>query len=122
MKTTKLVWVGIRTTDFGKSVRFFRDVMGMTLHELDENKEFAWFKLESGQSFELFGPADQKRAFMTGPVLGFQVEDVRAARREMEAAGVEFITEVREARGSAWCYFKGPSGEVLEITEGLPKE
>jgi catechol 2,3-dioxygenase-like lactoylglutathione lyase family enzyme len=100
MKTTELVWVGIRTPDFQESVRFFRDVLGMPLNELDEEKEFAWFRLDTGQSFELFGRDDPKRQFMTAPVLGFKVEDAHEARKRMEGTGVEFITDVREARGS----------------------
>lgn len=119
MRTTELVWVGIRAKDFEESVRFFRDVLGMPINELDEEKEFAWFRLETGQSFEIFGADDPKRQFMTAPVLGFKTDDVYEARKRMEGSDVEFITDIREARGSRWFYFRAPDGNIYEMTEGL---
>ena len=41
-----------------------------------------------GGHFEVFGPGDQAHQhFSTGPVVGFVVEDLSAAVRELEAAG-----------------------------------
>ena len=44
------------------------------------------------------------------PVLAFQVEDVRAARKELESRGVEFVTDVDGNESEAWAYFRGPDG------------
>ena len=49
------------------------------------------------------------------PVLAFQVEDVRAARNELEARGVEFVTGVDGNETEAWAYFRGPDGYLYEI-------
>jgi hypothetical protein len=53
---------------------------------------------------------------MVAPVAGFEVDDVAAARREMEAKGIRFIGEVHDAPSSAWSHFYGPDGHVYEIT------
>ena len=61
---------------------------------LEQREGLALFEMPSGQLFEVFGSESRYYELHAGPVLGFQVEDVRAARRELESAGVEFITDV----------------------------
>ena len=47
------------------------------------------------------------------------VDDIRAAREELLAHGVEAVTDVKEASdGTArWAYFRDPEGNVFEITQ-----
>jgi catechol 2,3-dioxygenase-like lactoylglutathione lyase family enzyme len=54
--------------------------------------------------------------------LAFRVEDIEAAKAELEAAGVEFLSEpnvVDEGvlAGWRWVYFRDPFGIVLELVE-----
>jgi catechol 2,3-dioxygenase-like lactoylglutathione lyase family enzyme len=54
--------------------------------------------------------------------LAFQVEDVAARKRELEARGVEFLGEVNVVdegvlAGWRWVYFRDPFGIVLELVE-----
>ena len=52
--------------------------------------DFAAFRLPEGGTFEVFGPRDRDHAhFSTGPVVGFVVDDLPGAVRELEAAGVD---------------------------------
>jgi hypothetical protein len=59
-------------------------------------------------------------------VLAFQVEDVRAARKELESRGVEFVTDVEGNEAEAWTYFRGPGRYLYELWQttrpwkGLP--
>ena len=54
---------------------------------------------------------------MKAPVAGSRVDDVVAAREEMERKGVLFIGPVhRTARGGGWSHVFGPDGHVNEIT------
>jgi hypothetical protein len=48
-------------------------------------------------------------------VLAFQVEDVRAARKELESRGVEFVTDVEGNEAEAWAYFRGPDRYRYEL-------
>jgi hypothetical protein len=43
-----------------------------------------------------------------------QVDDVRAARKEIESHGVEFVTDVN-GNSEAWTYFRGPDGYLYEL-------
>jgi catechol 2,3-dioxygenase-like lactoylglutathione lyase family enzyme len=117
MRITNLVWGGTRTDRFDETVSFFRDVLGMKV--ADTQSGFASFKLPGGDKFEVFGPDDSDHDhFKTGPVIGFGVEDVDAARAELEGAGVEFIGPTRSEGEYVWAHFRGPDGNVYEIALG----
>jgi catechol 2,3-dioxygenase-like lactoylglutathione lyase family enzyme len=73
------------------------------------------FELPSGQLFEVFGSESRHYQFHHCPVVGFQVEDVRAAKQEMESKGIEFMTDVLGDDMEAWAYFRGPDGYLYEI-------
>jgi len=106
-------WAGVRTSDLNLSSRFFSDILG--LQRVHDGKGLVQFELPSGQLFEIFGSESRYYQFHNCPVIGFQVEDVRAARQEMEGQGVEFMTEVFGDEKEAWAYFHGPDGYLYEI-------
>lgn len=115
MIVTGLTWLGTRTDDYAATVALFRDVMSLEVKELTES--FAWFQLPNGDQVEVFGREDPDHEFFTtGPVVGFEVTDLDQARRELEAAGVEFIGEIHGTPGGRWSHFRGPDGTVYEIT------
>ncbi|HLZ70839.1 MAG TPA: VOC family protein [Dehalococcoidia bacterium] len=118
MEVQRIRWAGVRTHDFASTVRFFSEVMGLSPNQTDTTRMAAGFRLPSGQQFEVFGPASRYFPLHGCPVLGFEVDDVHAARRELEAAGVEFVSEViEEPSGEAWTYFRGPDGVLYELTQ-----
>jgi hypothetical protein len=45
----------------------------------------------------------------------FQVEDVRAAKQELESNGIEFMTEIFGDDEEAWVNFRGPDGFLYEL-------
>ncbi len=92
MRVLGYTWAGVRTADLKSAERFFADVLGLAL--VHEGKGMVQFEVPSGQLFEVFGPESAYYRLHACPVLAFQVEDVRAARKELEAQGVEFVTEV----------------------------
>jgi len=106
-------WAGVRTSDLNSSSRFFSDILG--LRRVHHGKGLVQFELPSGQLFEVFGSESRYYQFHNCPVLGFQVEDVRAAKQEMELKGVEFMTDVFGDDKAAWAYFRGPDGYPYEI-------
>jgi catechol 2,3-dioxygenase-like lactoylglutathione lyase family enzyme len=116
MKARGLVWLGTRTRNFDDTVRFFGDTLG--LRAVHEEPDFAVFRLPDGHKVEVFGPGDEEYVhFDKGPVAGFLVDDVREARADLEAAGIAFIGPVHEADdGGSWSHFRGPDGNVYEVT------
>jgi predicted enzyme related to lactoylglutathione lyase len=109
-----LSWLGIRVADLGGAKRFMEQ---LGLSPVHAENEMAVFEAENGDTVEVFGPGDDDhRHFDTGPVVGFRVDDVEAARRELEGAGVEFIGGIERGGGMVWAHFRGPEGFVYEIT------
>lgn len=106
-------WAGVRSIDLEPTVRFFAETLGLSLTEQHEG--LAQFVMPSGRLFEVFGSKSRYYQLHACPVLGFQVEDVRAARRELESAGVEFMTDVFGDESEAWKYFRGPDSYVYEL-------
>lgn len=114
MEVRSLSWMGVRVTDFESAIAFLQR-LGLE-HERTEG-EMAVFHARNGDTVEVFGPGDaDHRHFTTGPVVGFEVDDVEAARRTVEAAGAELIGSVKRGGGMAWAHFRGPEGFVYELT------
>jgi catechol 2,3-dioxygenase-like lactoylglutathione lyase family enzyme len=112
-------WAAIRPRDYAASVRFFGETLGLETYRLNPERDFAHFLLPSGEALELFGPRSPHAEVSGGPVLGFEVPDVSAARAAMEAGGAAFITETRglEAGSRARAYFRDPAGFVHELCQ-----
>ena len=54
--------------------------------------------------------------------MAFQVDDIAAAKAELEAGGIEFYSEVNVVNdgvlaGWRWVYFADPDGYPLELVE-----
>src|SRR5215208_1790651 len=90
MRVKRIGWAGTRTSEYPAMVAFLQAVLGLTTSQ--QESDFAAFQLPEGGTFEVFGPGDQDHQhFSTGPVVGFVVDDLTAAVRELEAAGVELL-------------------------------
>ena len=113
MRVLGYTWAGVRTADLKSTEHFFADILGLSL--IHEGNGLVQFELPSGQLFEVFGPESRYYQLHACPVLGFQVENVRAARDELQSQGVEFMTEVSGDESEAWIYFRGPDGYPYEL-------
>jgi catechol 2,3-dioxygenase-like lactoylglutathione lyase family enzyme len=109
-------WLSVTTEKLDAMRDFYERVFG--LEPVYEEPGFVLFRLANGTGIEVFSTDYPGRAaFTTGPVAGFEVEDVAAARAELEAAGIEFVTPLSTGEGgSQWTHFLGPDGNIYEIT------
>jgi catechol 2,3-dioxygenase-like lactoylglutathione lyase family enzyme len=113
MRVLGYTWAGVRTSELESTAGFFSNVLGISI--IHQGKDLVQFETPSGQLFKVFGSESRYYQLHTCPVLGFQVEDVRAARKELESRGVEFVTEVDGDESEAWVYFRGPDGYLYEL-------
>jgi predicted enzyme related to lactoylglutathione lyase len=115
MQVRGLSWMGMRVADLPAAKAFLEQQLGLELDHAEG--EMAAFKAQNGDTVEVFGPGDDDhRHFDSGPVVGFEVDDIESARAELEATGVEFIGGVGRGGGMAWAHFRGPEGFVYELT------
>jgi predicted enzyme related to lactoylglutathione lyase len=114
------VWIGVVTDDLEAQRRFYRDVMG--LRELEAGDDWVQFDMDGHRLLELLARSDQPQYDARRVQVGFAVDDIRAAAQELEARGVERISEVEGGpdSGQYWCYFRDPEGNVFELAQQLP--
>lgn len=113
-----LAWLGTRTDRYDALLPFYRDTMGLAIDH--QEPDFTVFKLPDGSKVEIFGATDESHThFDSGPVGGFLVTDIDAARSALEQGGAEFIGGVQrwEPTGDAWAHFRAPDGNVYELTQ-----
>lgn len=113
-------------SDLGVSVAFYRDVLGASVYREYEGScvfEFldTWLLL-----VDAGGPtADNPDVDFTPPydpervshAMTIRVADCQAAYDALAARGVEFITPPHDWGGEVRCFFRDPSGHLLEISE-----
>ncbi|MGH2428711.1 MAG: VOC family protein [Candidatus Limnocylindria bacterium] len=117
MQIRGLVWLGTATDRFAESVRFFRDVLQLPV--VVDERGFVALRLPDASLVEVFArDSPYARQHESGPVAGFLVDDVEAARDELAAAGVELLGEIETSDDYRWQYFRAPDGNVYEITSG----
>lgn len=119
MRVKGLVWLGVRTDKHGPLAAFFSELLGLQVVH-DEPGSMVVLEAPNGDVVEIFfDPGDEEHSFFTtGPVAGFLVDDVNQARAELEAAGVELLGEIGRSDDYAWQHFRGPDGNVYEVTSG----
>jgi catechol 2,3-dioxygenase-like lactoylglutathione lyase family enzyme len=114
------VWVGVVSEDLQGQRRFYRDVLGF--QEKEAGDTWIEFDMGSERVFELIARDPALPQYITGGfVVGFEVDDIRAAVAELEARGVERVSEVEggSESGQYWCYFRDGEGNLLEVAEKM---
>lgn len=115
MKVKSIRWIGTRTDKFDEMVAFYKEVL--KLPQSYSEKGFAAFDLPNGDRAEVFAlDYPDHSHFTTGPVGGFEVEDIESAKKEMEDKGIEFLSPI-EGTKSRWAHFRGPDENVYELTQ-----
>ena len=109
MKVERVDFVDIPTRDLERAIAFYRDVL-----QLPQNPRQPT-EFEAGNvTLALWKPEDQDVEFPTSAAHGIalRVEDVAAARAELEAKGVEFVGE-RDSGVCNMAFFTDPDGNSL---------
>ncbi len=119
----KLFAVCLLIEDFEKSLKFYRDTLGLKVKS-QEGNQFAGFDLE-GTEMAIFqkdgATAMFPKKFMGtggGVNIGFQVKDINQACEELKAKGIEIFEGPKTTPwGQKVAYFKDPDGNIWEVSE-----
>lgn len=112
MEITKLDFVAVPSRNAEEAARFYGEVLGLRRDErakyefwVGETCLGIWEPEQFGQSFE-----PQRNGH-----LALHVEDVDAARKELEAKGVEFLGETFDTGVCRMALFRDPDGNDLML-------
>ena len=115
MKVKGIIWLGTRTSKVNEMLNLYKNVMGMSVARQETG--FVVMDLPNGDRIEVFGDESPYNTMFTHPVAGFLVDDIVAARAEIESQGIEFIGPIETAKdGNAWSHFRAPDGFIYELT------
>lgn len=113
-------WIGVVVEDLEGQRRFWGDLLGV--HEHHSGPDFVHFTLPAGESFEVIERSTDPQYDRARFQVGFEVDDIEAAREELIRRGVEPISEVFADDTSPWAYFRDPEGNVFEIKQRATQE
>jgi catechol 2,3-dioxygenase-like lactoylglutathione lyase family enzyme len=110
-----IVFAGTATSARKEMAAFVRDVLGLAPAHV-AGVEADLFNLPDGSSFAV---ASTQGMGATERSLGFLVDDVDAAVRELAAAGVAVEAEVSNNERERYVHFRAPDGHLYELVERL---
>jgi predicted enzyme related to lactoylglutathione lyase len=93
-----------------KQIAFYRDVLGMTPTEIDDEGRGAEFTLADGSTFGVWKPNDGA----TGGAIMFAVEDARAAVEHYRGRGLQ-LSDVMESPVCLMAFGADPEGNAIII-------
>ena len=112
---TGVDFVAVPTDDFEGSVRFYDEVLGLPCiarYGRMPGAEFQAGNLTLAvMEAEAFGQEFRPNCMP----IALQVDDVEAARAQLEAAGVEFLTETFDSGVCHQAIFRDPAGNPLDL-------
>lgn len=112
MEITKVDVVGVPSTDARRSVEFYVDTLGL------RQDERSWNEFWIGETcFAIWMPEQFGGTFEPQPnsIALLHVDDVEAARAELEARGVEFEGDTFDTGVCHMAQFKDPDGNRLTL-------
>jgi catechol 2,3-dioxygenase-like lactoylglutathione lyase family enzyme len=123
MEVRNVRWVGIRTDHYEPMVGFLRDVLGLRVN-FEEPTTIEFTTLE-GDEVQVMAPGHPYYEFFGeeahGPVPLFEVDDVHAARRELEAVDIDVVGSTEHDSRWEWIHVRAPDGNLYEFASRLPK-
>ena len=121
-KKIDLAWIPVQ--DFKKAIKFYTEVVGLQIAEI--NEEWHWAELEGKEGGIRLGIGQyQSEQCPVKPghnaVLSFTVKNVETARKEMEQKGVTLVGDIEEIPGHVKMQLiKDSEGNFIHLVEKLP--
>jgi predicted enzyme related to lactoylglutathione lyase len=110
---TGVDFITVPTRDFDKADQFYGDVLGLERSKRWGNMPAGEFETGSltiaVMQSDAFGVEFQSHSHP----IALQVEDVEAARGELEAKGVEFVADTMDSGVCHMAHFRDPDGNAL---------
>jgi catechol 2,3-dioxygenase-like lactoylglutathione lyase family enzyme len=113
MRVERVDFVSVLTQDLPRAKRFYAETLGLEV----ETEGDSDLELRCGQvTLDVFDPSSIGQPFAASPAgLALRVDDVDAARAELESKGVVFDGETIVTGVCKQAWFKDPDGNALML-------
>ena len=115
MKVTGVDFITVPTQDFEKAEQFYGDVLG-----LERSKQWGNMPAREFETGSLTIALMQSDAFGVeferhSHPIALHVDDVEAARAELEGKGIEFVADTMDSGVCHMAHFRDPDGNALML-------
>jgi len=112
---TKVDFVGMPTSDLETAVAFYGETLGLRRDVYYPDRNFAEFDID-GLTLSIYNPVAMGMEHNRNPnPIALHVDDVQAARTELEAKGVEFTGDILDTGVCHMAFFADPDGNALML-------
>ena len=109
MRVELVDFISVPTRDTARAVAWYRDVLGLPESDVTDGEVEA-----SNVTFSFWEPERDDLPFVANEAgVGLRVDDVAAARAELEAKGVEFFADTWDSGVCHFAAFRDPDGNTL---------
>jgi predicted enzyme related to lactoylglutathione lyase len=110
---TRVDFVGVPARDLDAAVRFYGETLGLPRSVYSRERNYA----ETGNlTLSVFSPEKVGLEHKVNPnAMALHVDDVQAARSELEERGVEFAGETLDTGVCHMAFFSDPEGNAMML-------
>lgn len=118
---SRLQWSAVELNEkqYKEMYHLAKDILH--LHSVVDELNFSVFLFPNGSLYELYGPGSQATPWKNGVngfAVGFAVDDIQAAIKELKDAGVELLGELHSAGPNyKYQFFRAADGRVYAISQ-----
>ncbi len=91
------------------------DVLGLDVEHTEQ--DFTVLTVPDGSTVEVFGSATRYNQHLKSPAIGFLVDDLSQAMKELQQAGAEIVLPIQHGDHRAWLHFRAPDGFVYGLVQ-----
>ena len=107
-------------SDMGKSIKFYRDTLGMELKK--ESEDWTEF-VKYGTTVLALHPIKKEKITKNNSMLvGFNISNLEAVCSELERKEVKFYKKLTEEPFGKHAIIKDPDGHLISLTEIISKD